>query len=76
MIPIIESENELRVASMNILIKHLGAVNAERFVSSIKNDHFDYTRWQRRLWDDRSVDEIHEKATDFYYRRHEDERGV
>jgi len=61
---------------MDILIKHLGAVNAERFVNSIKSDHFDYTQWQRKLWDGQSVDELHEKATDFYYRRHEDEREI
>jgi hypothetical protein len=29
----------------------------------VKRDTFDYTEWQRKLWDGKSVDEIHEAAT-------------
>ena len=74
MIPMIQSESALRLESMNLLIKHLGAVNAERFVNSIKSDHFDYTRWQRNLWNDQSIDEIHNEAARFYHAHHSDEK--
>jgi hypothetical protein len=56
---------------MRILIKHLGPVNAERFVNSIKADNFDYTEWQRDLWDEETIDEIYEKAAQHFHRTHE-----
>jgi hypothetical protein len=36
-----------------------------RFISIVKSDNFDYTEWQRDLWKDRSIDEIHQMATAF-----------
>ena len=57
------TDNVVRVEAMNILITTLGAVDAERFISMVKRDTFDYTEWQRNLWADKSIDEIHEAAT-------------
>jgi hypothetical protein len=34
---------------MNALLEKLGEVDAERFISMIKRDTFDYTEWQREL---------------------------
>ncbi|GHU73630.1 hypothetical protein FACS189450_13770 [Spirochaetia bacterium] len=56
---------------MKILIESLGSVNTERFINSIKADHFDYTKWQENLWEDKTIDEIHQKATDFYNAAHQ-----
>ena len=67
----IKSENALRIAGMKLLVEGLGAVNAERFINSVKNDHFDYTEWQRDLWKDKTIEEIHEAATAFYTEKHE-----
>jgi hypothetical protein len=39
----------LRVDAMNVLIENLGEVDAERFISIVKSDNFDYTKWQRNL---------------------------
>ena len=60
-----KSEIALRVEAMGILIKGLGEIDAERFITIIKSDNFDYTEWQRNLWKDRSIDEIHQMATKF-----------
>ena len=67
---IIKSENALRVAGMKLLVEGLGAVNAERFIHCVKNDHFDYTEWQRDLWKDKTIEELHQAATLFYTERH------
>jgi hypothetical protein len=53
----------LRLEAMNALIAILGTVDAERFISMVKRDTFDYTEWQRKLWEGKSIDEIHEAAT-------------
>jgi len=38
---------------------------AERFISMVKRDTFDYTEWQRKLWSDKSIEEIHALATEY-----------
>jgi hypothetical protein len=36
----------------------LGEVDSERFISLITRELFDYTKWQKNLWADKSVEEI------------------
>jgi len=65
---VIKSENSLRVSGMKLLIEGLGTINAERFINCVKNEHFDYTEWQRDLWKDKDIEEIHQAAASFYYK--------
>ena len=58
------ADNVLRVDAMNLLIKGLGEVEAERFIYLIKREHFDYTEWQRDLWNDLTIDEVFQLAAD------------
>ena len=67
---IIKSENALRIAGMKLLLEGLGAVNAERFIHCVKKEHFDYTEWQRDLWQGKTIEEIHDAAASFYKRTH------
>jgi len=67
---IIKSENALRIAGMKLLIEGLGTVNAERFIHCVKADRFDYTEWQRDLWRDKTIEEIHNNASSFYNAKH------
>jgi len=60
-----KSEIALRSEAMEILIERLGLVDAERFISLIKRDTFDYTEWRRDLYKTMSIDEIYNKATEF-----------
>ncbi|MCL2082144.1 MAG: hypothetical protein FWH04_02760 [Oscillospiraceae bacterium] len=59
-----KADTALRVEAMDGLISILGAVDAERFISMVKRDTFDYTEWQRHLWKDKSIEEIHALATE------------
>ncbi|MBI2570965.1 MAG: hypothetical protein HYV63_28505 [Candidatus Schekmanbacteria bacterium] len=52
------TDTEIRHMGLRALVDALGTVEAERFVSLIQREPFDYTAWQRQLWDERSVDEI------------------
>ena len=45
-----------------MLVDGLGAVEAERFISLILREPFDYTKWQKHLWDDKGVAEISNAA--------------
>ena len=58
------SDSLLRYEAMNILMLNLGIVDAERFISMVKRDTFDYTEWRRGQWNDQSIDEIFSEATE------------
>ena len=59
------TENELKIQGVNALIQFFGEVNAERFISLIKREPFDYTEWQRNLWHNRSGEEVSKMAMEF-----------
>jgi hypothetical protein len=56
------TDTVLRNEGMRILIKNLGNVEAERFVTLINREPFDYTEWQRNLFEGMSVRELSKKA--------------
>ena len=52
------TDNALRFEAMTLLMRTFGMVDAERFISMIKRDNFDYTEWRRELWNDMTIEEI------------------
>ena len=52
------TDTEIRVKGITALSASLGSVEAERFIALILREPFDYTRWQRTLFEDQSVDAI------------------
>jgi len=56
----------LRNKGMSVLINHLGQVEAERFISLIIREPFDYTEWQRALFNSMSVKELSNTAMKQY----------
>ena len=45
------STAEIMNIGMECLIENLGIVEAEQFISAIKRENFDYTKWQRVYYD-------------------------
>ena len=56
------TDTEVRIRGLRALVEALGTVDAERFITLILREPFDYTQWQRQLWPDKSVDEISKAA--------------
>ena len=57
------TESALLTTGMSILIERLGNVEAERFVSILLREPFDYTKWrEENLFVDMSVEEINAEA--------------
>ena len=52
------TETELKIKGFQILLEALGEVEAERFISLIMREPFDYTQWQRTLLVDKTVREV------------------
>ena len=59
------SDNELTMRGMNLLKEAFGPVDAERFVYVMTRDGFDYTEWQRNLFDGETVRLLGEKIKAF-----------
>ena len=59
------TDTEIKVKGMKALSKDLGLVEAERFVSLIQRDRFDYTKWRQDLFQGMSGDQISQLATEF-----------
>ncbi len=55
----------LRLEGMDALIEKLGKVDAERFISLITKESFDYTKWQENLFEDITVRELNDKAMEY-----------
>ncbi|MCR4321170.1 MAG: hypothetical protein NUV74_12650 [Candidatus Brocadiaceae bacterium] len=57
-----KTDTMIRYEGMKALREKLGIVEAERFISLILRESFDYTEWQRDLWKDKSIDELFNAA--------------
>ncbi|NBD36026.1 MAG: hypothetical protein GVY30_08495 [Chloroflexi bacterium] len=56
------TDTELKIQGGEILIQALGELNAERFITLLLREPFDYTKWQRNLWADKSIEELSQMA--------------
>lgn len=56
------TDTEIKLLGVKALTDALGEVNAERFISLILREPFDYTSWQRNLWQERSVEDVSRSA--------------
>jgi hypothetical protein len=56
------TDNEIKLQGIEALITSLGEVKAERFISLMLREPFDYTKWQEKLWIDKSIEEISNMA--------------
>ena len=56
------TDTEIKIKGLEALIKTLGEVEAERFISLIMREPFDYMKWQRTLWADKSVAELKRRS--------------
>jgi len=57
-----KTDTEIRISRLQILIEELGIVEAERFITLILREPFDYIKWRQDLWPDRSVEDISKAA--------------
>ncbi len=56
------TDTEIRATGYRALVAALGNVQAEKFIALIQREPFDYTRWQRTLWPEKSIEEISQES--------------
>ncbi len=49
------TDMEIKLHGMEVLIAASGEVLAEKIISLIVREPFDYTVWQRKLWTDNEI---------------------
>ena len=60
-----DSTIEIMNRGINCLIQQMGVVEAEKFISIINREKFDYTKWQKHLFEDMTLEEVNEAAAAF-----------
>ena len=56
------TDMEIKIKGYKALNEALGKVEAEKFIALVMKEPFDYTKWQRELLADKSVEEISHAA--------------
>ncbi len=56
------TDAEIKTAGFRALVAALGDVEAEKFITLVRREPFDYTQWHRSLWPEKTVEEISEAA--------------
>ncbi len=56
------TDEQLKIEGLKALTEALGDVEAEKFIALIMRSPFDYTKWQRKLWGEKSIKEISDAA--------------
>ena len=61
------TDNELRTSGFAVLVREFGDVNAERFITLVNREPFDYTEWRKdNLFVGETVDSLMDKAYAMY----------
>ena len=58
------TDTEIKIKGFEVLVNTFGKVDAERFISLIMREPFDYTKWQRNLWEDKTIAQISQAASE------------
>ena len=66
------SDTVLRTEGMKVLTEQLGMVRAERFITLMIREPFDYTEWQRGLFKDVPLENFLKDAMDFRFKQVEE----
>ncbi len=56
------TDTELKIKGLKVLSEYLGDIEAERFISLVLREPFDYTKWRQGQWDALSVSQISQQA--------------
>lgn len=58
------NDTEIKLKGLKVLTEHLGDVEAEKFITLIQREPFDYTKWRQGLDEEWSIEDISRKAMD------------
>ena len=57
-----KTDTEIRHEGFTVLFEYMDRVDAERFISLIQRERFDYTAWRQNLFEEMTIEEISARA--------------
>ncbi len=57
-----KTDIDIRFEGIRLLMQVLGTVEAERFITLINRERFDYTEWRKSQWQDETVASLATRA--------------
>ena len=57
-----KNDTVIKSEGLRVLAENLGIVEAERFVTLLLREPFDYTEWQRKLYEGETVSSLFQKV--------------
>lgn len=66
------STNVIMNDAMDCLLKNLGVIETEIFISAVKREKFDYTEWRRDKFNDMTAEELNNAAAEYGRLNHKD----
>jgi hypothetical protein len=65
----VKADAKIKVLGFEILSRHLGLVETERFVALLQRERFDYTPWRQNLFATWSGEELSRQAMEFHRKK-------
>ena len=59
------TEAEIKQLGMECLVKTLGIIDTERFISALLRESFDYTEWRKKYFADMDLETLHKEAVEY-----------
>lgn len=59
------TDAEVRQLGMDCLVKNLGIIDTERFISGLLRERFDYTEWRKKNLADMDLETLHREAVEY-----------
>jgi hypothetical protein len=66
------TDTEIRYEGFSILFRYMDIVEAERFLTLIQREKFDYTTWREDLLEDLTIEEISARAMKYVHAQEQD----
>ena len=70
------TDTEIRIKGAEALRSSLGVVEAERFISLILREPFDYTKWRQDLFENSTIEEVSAAAMRLRNRTNAEQDGA
>lgn len=59
------TDNAIKQEGFNALAEKLDIIEVERFFMLINKEKFDYTKWRKNLFENKSIEELSNRAMDY-----------
>lgn len=59
------TDAEVRQLGMECLVKNLGIIDTERFISALLRERFDYTEWRKKYFTDVDLETFLNEAAEY-----------